>query len=436
MSPEEKEARRAKKAAIDKKYLQNKLASMSPEEKEAWRAKKAAQALLRYHRKRASMSPEEKKAQRAKQVVKERKYRQQKRASMSPEEKLAQRAKQAAYEKKHRQRKREERASCPVKREAWSAKRKLYRQQKVVSLSPEERQAERAKKNALAKQRRHERKYAASMSQDQEDENAEESCGYEIGVATTSPIQQARYHDQKRIMGVDGKPHACRAAVCVLCDRFIIGCESINKLTVDSLCSQKKKISVESYQDYHGVNLKKELVSQYQISTHEELEGLLLSPRAKQAKTKDGHVAFEACSSCYGAWQNKDCDSPPKFAISNGFAIGHVPTDVIEADNQITQQMSSLLAPVRPFAYIFAYTAGAHKAIRGHFSFFEVDLTHTGSVMNHFVKTGANPLVYVVLCGRMTPKQKQIVKDRAKLDTRSVGIVLSNIALTNFWLDS
>jgi len=38
--------------------------------------------------------------------------------------------------------------------------------------------------------------------------------------------------------------------------------------------------------------------------------------------------------------------------------------------------------------------------------------------MNHFLKTGANPLVYVVLCGRMTPKQKQIVKDRARLDTQ------------------
>ena len=37
--------------------------------------------------------------------------------------------------------------------------------------------------------------------------------------------------------------------------------------------------------------------------------------------------------------------------------------------------MPALSAPVRPFAYMFAYTAGAHKAIaiRGHFSFFDVD---------------------------------------------------------------
>jgi hypothetical protein len=86
--------------------------------------------------------------------------------------------------------------------------------------------------------------------------------------------------------------------------------------------------------------------------------------------------------------------------------------------------MSSLLARVRPFAYIFAYTAGAHKAIRGHFSFFEVDLTHMGSVMNHFLTTGANPLVYVVLCGRMTPNQKEIAKKRALLNMEKMKDLL------------
>eukprot|EP00984_Skeletonema_dohrnii_P029448 scaffold20077_cov83-Skeletonema_dohrnii-CCMP3373.AAC.1 len=62
------------------------------------------------------------------------------------------------------------------------------------------------------------------------------------------------------------------------------------------------------------------------------------------------------------------------------------------------------------------HTQHGHRVIRGHFSFFEVDLIHTGTVMNFFLRTGTNPLVFVVLCGRMTPTQKQIVKDRARLD--------------------
>ena len=221
-------------------------------------------------------------------------------------------------------------------------------------------------------------------------------------------------------MKVDNNPNACRVAVCVLCDRLIIGCEAIHKITGEKLRSQSHRISVTSYEDYHQVKLKDELVSQYRIS--DELEGLLLSPRAKQTTNKDGNIAFEACSQCYNAWNNKS-DSPPKHAISNSFAIGHIPADIIKQEN-ITEVMCSLLAPVRPFAYLFAYSAGAHKSIRGHFSFFEVDLTHVGSVMNHFLKTGANPLVYVVLCGRMTLAQKQIVKDRAKLDTEVTMKVL------------
>ena len=144
------------------------------------------------------MSPEEREVERAKRRL----YYQQKRASMSEEEKKAQRAKQAAYEKKHRQKKRQERASCPDKAKQESDKRKLYRQRKLASMSLEERQAKRVRQNALSKKHRLQRKYAPSMSRDQEDVTAEESCGYEIVVATSSPIQQAHYHYQKRIIQV------------------------------------------------------------------------------------------------------------------------------------------------------------------------------------------------------------------------------------------
>ena len=52
------------------------------------------------------------------------------------------------------------------------------------------------------------------------------------------------------------------------------------------------------------------------------------------------------------------------YSISNGFAIGHIPENIIRSNDEVTDEMCSLLSPVRPFAYIFAYTytAGAHKA--------------------------------------------------------------------------
>ena len=83
-------------------------------------------------------------------------------------------------------------------------------------------------------------------------------------------------------------------------------------------------------------------------------------------------------------------------------------------DEEISEEMAALLAPTRPYAYVFAYTGGSHKSIQGWYSFFEVDHNHTGSVMNYFEDIKANPLVYCVLSGRMTPKQKQLVKKKGR----------------------
>ncbi len=243
---------------------------------------------------------------------------------------------------------------------------------------------------------------------------------HEIHVNIKSPIQKARYYDQTVQEGQN--PNAFRVPVCVLCDRLIIGCEEVRKLSAKALIAQSSRISVNSYEEFHELLLKEELILQYQISG---LEGLLLSPRARQTTSADGDVCYDACSNCAQSWSATECNAPPKHAIANGFAIGSVPESIV-ANEDISEEMCALLSPVRAFGYIFAYSAGAHRAIRGHFSFFDVDLNHTGSVMNHFLKTGANPLVYVVLCGRMTPTQRRIVKERVQLN-ETAGMVCLQI---------
>ena len=176
----------------------------------------------------------------------------------------------------------------------------------------------------------------------------------------------------------------------------------------------KSKFSIEEYNSFYDMELHEELIKQYEV---EGLEGLLLSPRAtKTTDASTGDVHYSTCFNCYNSMKVKESDNLPKHAIANGFAIGQVPTRILKNDD-ITEEMCALLAPIRPYAYLFAYSAGAHKSIKGHYSFFEMDLTHTGSVMNHFLKIGSNPMVYVVLNGRMTPKQKEKVRERAELDT-------------------
>ena len=129
--------------------------------------------------------------------------------------------------------------------------------------------------------------------------------------------------------------------------------------------------------------------------------------------------------------------SLPKHAIANGFVIGHIPriistkgpnNTVVKTeirDEDLTDILCSFLSPIRAFGHIFAFSGGAHKAIQGHFSFFEVNQSHVGGVMNYFRNSGPNPFIYCVMCGRMTPQQKNIARDRVVLDTRKLMEVLT-----------
>ena len=126
------------------------------------------------------------------------------------------------------------------------------------------------------------------------------------------------------------------------------------------------------------------LVNQYEVE-NEDLKHLLLSPRAKFSND----TGYTCCNSCYtslcGA-KKKEVKSPPKKAIANGFAIGHVPniltivdesgvehTMTINPEEDLSDLLCSAISPVRSFGYIQAWSGGSQKSITGHFSLFSVD---------------------------------------------------------------
>ena len=221
-------------------------------------------------------------------------------------------------------------------------------------------------------------------------------------------------------------PHSHRAIVCIICDCFIIGIETIRKLKIDQIAKHRERLSVKKYEEYYGQALKAEVIKQYQVNI-EGLKELLLSPRSRRY-----HDGFATCACCYkGMSSNKATKtSPPKFAIANGFVIGSLPqvlqwTDKdgnerirkIE-DSELTDLLKAMLSPVRPYGYIFAYTGGSQKSIQGNFQFFELDHNRLGAVIAHLNQAGISEHIYVVICGRMTIEQKQIVRLRAKIDTQ------------------
>ena len=87
-------------------------------------------------------------------------------------------------------------------------------------------------------------------------------------------------------------------------------------------------------------------------------------------------------------------------------------------EDEITDLLAAIIAPVRPFMHVLSYSGGQHKSIKGNVTFFQNNVFHTGSVLNNYLKTGANPNVYCVLCGRFTPKQREIINKKVKLDVR------------------
>ncbi len=46
-------------------------------------------------------------------------------------------------------------------------------------------------------------------------------------------------------------PHKHRAIVCIICDRFIIGKETIHKLTKEDIGAHSGRLGVKSYEEYY-----------------------------------------------------------------------------------------------------------------------------------------------------------------------------------------
>ena len=217
-----------------------------------------------------------------------------------------------------------------------------------------------------------------------------------------------------------------RSMICVVCDRIILSKKDLEFITKETLSASGEKLGVGTYMEHFGADsLCDALSSQYRVEDP-DLHDLLLSPRAKYCRNSGG---YQCCVSCHTSLKSKVTNCP-KYSIANGFAIGHIPSVLrfrdredntlsvpFNSEKDLTDLLCAAISPVRPFGYIHAYSGGSQKQIKGHFSLFSVDQSHVGGVLNKFRDEGGAKNIYVVLCGRMTPAQKALIKRRAVLDT-------------------
>ena len=186
------------------------------------------------------------------------------------------------------------------------------------------------------------------------------------------------------------------AIVCVVCDRFIIGTENISWIQTSELKRNEERLSVTTYQKNLGYDLPNSLKAYYCIDDI-RLSNMLLSKNATKHSSTD---CYSCCDQCKRAL-NRRVKTPPKYSIANGFAIGSLPDEM-----SISDLVSLMIAPIRPFSYVISYGGGSYKKLKGVVTFFENSPDKMGSALQDFSSVSQNPNVYIILCGRMTPKQK------------------------------
>jgi hypothetical protein len=76
--------------------------------------------------------------------------------------------------------------------------------------------------------------------------------------------------------GDPANPHKHRATVCIICDRVIIGTETIHKLTKEDIGAHSERLGVKSYEEYYQTTLKAKVKKQYQV---QGLQDMLLCCR-------------------------------------------------------------------------------------------------------------------------------------------------------------
>ncbi len=173
-------------------------------------------------------------------------------------------------------------------------------------------------------------------------------------------------------------PHCHRAIVYNISDWYIIGTETTHKLTNDQISKHSNRLSIQTYESYHGQVLKPKLRKQYQVNV-DGLKDMLLSLWSR--KYNNGYAT---CACCYkGICPNlANKRTPPKFAIANSFVIGSFPWEIEFInkdgkrnirninDNEMIDLLKAVLASVRPYGCVFAYSGGSHKINYRELTFF------------------------------------------------------------------
>jgi hypothetical protein len=225
------------------------------------------------------------------------------RGQLSPEEKTAYReGSRIAMEKTREQ-------QSPEEKESMRRSNAIARKQKRRNKSEED---------ALRRKRQ---RRACDAARNQEHEKAQEDKDDDsLSPYIQKAIKQAleKLHWTKN----DDDPRLHSSYVCIICDCFIHGTDSVCSLKANEIKAHRQRLSVDAYENYYKTSFPEEFKKQYHVAG---FPGLFLSPRSR--RYKGGWVTCPLCRSSMRP-SNATKTNPPKFAIANGFVIGSFPEKI------------------------------------------------------------------------------------------------------------
>jgi hypothetical protein len=137
-------------------------------------------------------------------------------------------------------------------------------------------------------------------------------------------------------------------------------------LSKDRISEHSNRLSIKSYKKYYGIGLKTEARNQNLINDG-NLKGLLLSPQSR--KTPKGYTA---CSFCFSRMkpnmttkiihQNLQHQMYLSLDHCHKFYSGQLSmARQKNNENEVTDTLKAMMAPVRPYGCVFPYSGGAQN---------------------------------------------------------------------------
>ena len=201
--------------------------------------------------------------------------------------------------------------------------------------------------------------------------------------------------------------------VCVACDAFLTF-RSKTTIAVNKLCDC---FDILAMKDWNGAE--KSLRRQYIVNDLPDciepqeknlLRKMILSPRASYITFEDNRKTdgYTICRQCKYHLCRVEI---PTMACANNNMYG-VPPKYLK---DLTHVEAAFISPVRSYGYVFTYTGGKQRQLKGVLSYYKVEMESIARSALHFEIVGMEKHIVTLLYGPMTAEQKSTVKQKSTI---------------------